>query len=191
MMQSMTYCMVSSIAKYSSDVVVGQGSWNKKWYFIIGRKEILYPVDQNKGVNESWGYHYHYQVGYTMPLYVWQQWEMLIDGTLLVGWRGSASLRSEDVCMDMTTDILTWVVSYILFHENYNSDFLLVVCERLEPRHPLVVLYHCLFVFKEFEDNCVSWVSNLSEDHRLCILGRPPVHVIGGVVHNSYTSIRR
>ena len=46
--------------------------------------------------------------------------------------------------MDMTTDILTWVVSYFLFHENYNSDFLLAVCERLEPRHPLVVsLFVC------------------------------------------------
>ena len=52
MMRSMTYCMVSSIAKYSSDVVVGQGSWNKEGYFIIGRKEILYTVDQNKGVND-------------------------------------------------------------------------------------------------------------------------------------------
>ena len=70
MMRSMTYCMVSSIAKYSSDVVVGQGSWNKEGYFIIGRKDIFYSVDQYRGGNDSWGYHYHYQVGYTMPLYV-------------------------------------------------------------------------------------------------------------------------
>ena len=105
--------------------------WNKEGYFIIVRKELFYSLDQYRGAKDSLGYHYHYQVGYTMPLYVGQQWEMLIDCTLLVGSLGLGSLRSEDFCTDMKTVILTWVVYYFLFNDNDDSYFPLAVCERL------------------------------------------------------------